>query len=641
MLKGIFSKELEEIEQLIVRGKYSIAQERINLIMGNERATDEEKIRCKISKAQIHLETFPYSEVIKYGEEAFERSKKLNNKQLMFDSAIVLPNAYSRAGEFKLRTEKVKLANQILNSFDDKKSEEYLKRKAKLLVIPEDSFHTSVEEAEESIDISKRLGLDLQLANSYRNLSSSYVQSGEYKKAQIYAQKALELAEKLEYFTEIDFSIYILAAINLHMGELDLALDYMLRSISICEETGDHYSFAAIYSQLGYLYWLRRDLKTSLNYYQKSLESFKEAKIIGTRQYPWTLLRMNLVLIEMEKYDEAFQNLEKIEFLYLLKDRLIFKKIYYLAKAILLKTKQEENSWREAITLLEEVAYDETVNLGPHGLIMFHLCDSYLKVIQKTNDTEIYEKLKNSVKFLKKMAEQQKSYILLTQSLLLESKIKLIDFNIEESQYLLEKAQSLAEEKGLTKLAKIISNEFDILLDQLSTWEDMSKYLPSLEERFEFTHIEDYLNRMMREFIIHESVVDEQESPQFFLILDKEGSILFSEQFNDLKFEKELLQEILSTIDAIKSDESLSSELIKRIKYRNYTLAINLQGDLLLIYAFIGKSYHALKKHRLFIDEFKSFTSPWNVFFEKRKENKELTFSDRKQLSEYLENFFF
>ena len=144
-MKGIFAKELEEIEQLIVRGKYNIAQERIDSIIDKERATEEERIKCKIYKAQIHFETFPYSEVIKYGEEAFEESKKLNNKQLMFDSLVFLPIAYFRAGEFKLRTEKVKLANTILNSFDDKNSEEYLKRKAKLLLMSEDSSHTSVE----------------------------------------------------------------------------------------------------------------------------------------------------------------------------------------------------------------------------------------------------------------------------------------------------------------------------------------------------------------------------------------------------------------------------------------------------------------------------------------------------------------
>ncbi len=639
-MNGIFAKELEEIEQLIVRGKYNIAQERIDGIIGKEVATKEEKIRCKIYRAQIHFETFPYSEVIKYGEEAFEESKKLNNKQLMFDSVIVLPIAYYRAGEYDLRKERVKLASQILDSFDDKNSDEYLKRKARLLLMQGDSFSSSSANIEESIDISKRLGLDFQLANSYRNLSTSYVWSGELKKALIYAQKTLELADRLEYYNEINFSISILAAINLHMGELDMALDYFLKSISICEETGDHYSFASAYMDLGYLYWLRRDLKTALNYYQKSLKSFKEAKIVGTRHYPWSLLRMNLVLIEMERYEEAFQNLEQIELLFLIKDKPIFKKIYYLAKAILLKTQQEETSWSEAITLLEEVAHDETVHLEVNGLVIFHLCDSYLKVIQKTNDIEVYEKLKNSVKFLKKMAEQQRSYILLAQSLLLQSKLELIEFNMKEGQSLLDRAQSIAEDKGIVNLAKIISNEYDILLDQLSKWEGMSTYLPSLEERFEFTHVEELLSKMIRNNVTFIDLVDEKESPNFFLILNQKGSVVFSEAFSDISLEDELLQGILTSINEYKTSEALNDATIKRLKYLNYTIAINSQKDLLLIYTFIGKSYYALKKLKQLIEEFRSFTSEWHTYFEKIKDNIELSLEERIKLTEYMESVF-
>jgi len=639
-MNGIFAKELEEIEQLIVIGKYNLALERIDSIVDKEKASREEKIRCKIYKSQIYLETFPYSEIVKYGEEAFEESKKLNNKQLMFDSLLALPIAYFRAGEYELRKDKVKLAGEILDSFDDKESEDYLKRKAGLLLMQGDTFASSLVKIEESIAISKRLGLDRQLADSYMQLSSSYLWSGELRKAFIYAQNSLEICEKLEYYYGHSNHLFTVAVIHLHKGELDIAQDYFLKCISIFEEINDSYSFACTYMDLGYLYWLRRDLKTALDYYQKSLIFFKEAKIVGTRHFPWTLFRMNLVLIEMEKYDEAFQNLEQIEFLYLLKAKPIFKKIYYLAKAVLLKTKPEETSWRGVITLLEEVADDETVHLELNGLVVFHLCDAYLKEIQKSNDLEIYEKLRNRVKNLTQMAEQQKSYILLAQSLLIQSKLELIDFNTNEGRILLEKAQNLAEEKGITNLAKVISNEYDILLSQLSKWEEMSTYLPSLEERFEFTHIEDLLGTMLKNNITYIDLVDEGESPYFFLIMNQEGSVLFSEAFSDLSLDDELLGGILNSIEEFKSSGLLNDDTIKRLKYQNYTIAINSQEDLLLIYTFIGKSYHALQKFRLLFEEFRSFTSDWNIYFEKIKENEELSLSERMELSKYLESVF-
>ncbi|OLS32470.1 MAG: hypothetical protein HeimAB125_08680 [Candidatus Heimdallarchaeota archaeon AB_125] len=639
-MKGVFLKELEEIESLINSGKYDKALNQIDLVSSQDAISAEEKISCTIFKYRIYSELSKYAEAIKLGEKAFEESQKLNSKFLMFDSLIYSPYIYFLAGEYELRKEKVKLAGQILDSFEDRDSSDFFLRKARFLTMKSDSFEQSLENLEESIKISTKFGFDKILVDSYQMLANSYIWSGEITKSIRLNQKALDLSMKIEYYWGINCAIHGLAVNYMHKGELDLALDYFLRGKSLIEDIDDPHGEACLFLDLGYLYWLKKDLKSALEYYRKSVSIFKEAKIVSTRHLPWTLFRMNLVLIEMEKYEEAHKNLEQIELMFLMKDKPIFRLIYYLAKAVLLKTNTDNESWDEATILLEKVAEEEIVYLELNGLVIFNLCDVYLKEIQKSNDLEVFGKLKDRIMKLTEMAREQKSHILLIQALLLQSKLELIDLDIESSQSLLEKAQTLAEEKGIIKLAKVVSNEYDILLDQLSTWEDMSKYLPSLEERFEFTHIEDYLNRMMRNYIIHDDVVDEEESPLFFLILDKKGSILFSELFNDLALEEELLQEILSVIASFKTKESLTSEIIKRIKFRNYTIAINLQGDQLLAYAFIGKSYHALKKLRLLIDEFKTFTSQWNVFFEKIKDNKELTFSDRKQLSEYLESIF-
>ena len=639
-MKGIFVKELEDIESLIDKGKYRLALEKIDSLSAQKAITTEEKIKCKILKYRINAETSKFDEAIKLGEEAFEESKKLNNKTLMFDSLEFSPYIYFLAGEYELRKEKIKLAGEILESLEDKDSSVYFLRKAQFLTMKRDSFEQSIENLNESIEISKKFRFKKQMVDSYSSLSDSYVWSGDITKSIRLLQQTLDLSKKLEYYWGITSSIFSLAALYMHKGELELAQDYLFQTKTLIEEGDDTYFIACLYLDLGYLYWLKRDLKTALDYYKKSVSSFKEAKVVSTRHLPWTLFRMNLVLIEMEQYEEAYKNLEQIELIYLMKKKPVFKLIYHLAKAVLLKTRTDDESWDEATSLLEEVANEELVYLELNGLVTFHLCDLYFKRIQTSDDLDAYGKLKNQILKLTEMAKEQRSNILLVQALLLQSKLELIDLNIEESQSLLDRAQFLAEEKGITKLAKIVSNEYDILLDQLSTWEDMSKYLPSLEERFEFTHIEDYLNRMMRDYIIHESIVDEEESSQFFLILDTEGSILFSEFFSDLKPEEEILQEILSVLNVFKSDESITPESIKRIKVRNYSLAINLQGDQLLIYSFVGKSYHALRKLRRLIEEFKTFTSQWNVFFESIKENKELTFSDRKQLSEYLESIF-
>ena len=638
-MKGIFAKEIEESEQLIIKGKYDRALEKITVIRNKENASTEEKIQCKILKARIHLETYPYSEVIKNAEEAFSESKKLNNKELMFDSLIGLPIAYFRADEDELRQERVNLMQQVLDSFEDKNSDEYLKRKAKFLLMKEGNYSRSLDNIEESLDISKKLGLEIQITDAYSELCASFIWSGELNKAQIYAQRSLELAEKLEYFYTLCNALFMLAVIHLHKGELNEAQDYYLKSISVFEETGDPYSFAGTYLDLGYLCWLKRDLSRALNYYQKSLNYFKEAKIVGTRHYPWTLFRMNLVLIELERYEEAFRNLEQIELLYILKNKPVFKKIYYLAKSVLIKT-QLKTSWKEIISLLEEVADDPIVHLELNGWIIFHLCDAYLKEFQESNDLELYSKLKTRVYNLVQMAEQQNSYILLTQSLLLQSKLELIDLNIDKGLSLLERAQFLAEEKGISNLARLMSNEIDLLLDQLSKWEDMSSYLPSLEERLGFTHIEELLVRLVKNNLAYLDVLDEKESPLFFLILNKEGTILFSEPLSEVKLDSSTIQEVMIFIQDVISEKDFKRSTIKRLKHKKYTFALNGQNEMLFVYVFIGRSYYAVKKLKTLIEEFQSFSKVWEDLTEKIQSNESLNLEDRTEMSKYLDNLF-
>ena len=121
-MSGIFLKDIEEIEQIIISGKYSEALAKIDSLINRKEISMEEKIKCKIFKYQIYSETAKYSKAIQYGDEAFEESQKLDNKLLMFDSLRHTPYVYFLAGEYELRKEKIKLAGQILDSYEDKES---------------------------------------------------------------------------------------------------------------------------------------------------------------------------------------------------------------------------------------------------------------------------------------------------------------------------------------------------------------------------------------------------------------------------------------------------------------------------------------------------------------------------------------
>jgi hypothetical protein len=91
-------------------------------------------------------------------------------------------------------------------------------------------------------------------------------------------------------------------------------------------------------------------------------------------------------------------------------------------------------------------------------------------------------------------------------------------------------------QKGLNRLEIHLSNEQDALLEQLDTWERMSNYLPTLEERFEATHIEEILSKMLLNRVNYTEVSIEVEKPVSFVIFDENYSVLFADSLSMIKF---------------------------------------------------------------------------------------------------------
>ncbi|MCE7740968.1 MAG: hypothetical protein GOP50_00795 [Candidatus Heimdallarchaeota archaeon] len=640
MRKTIATK-LSEIDQLIVRGKYNPALDMIDAIYDHEKITIEEKIQCKIFKASIYLIIFPYSKGIQFAEEAYFESKEIENKVLIFDSLNLLPRAYFIAGEFELIKEKSQLVRSVLESFENKDSDDYLKRKAVLSLLQGQRYYTPLSDIEKGLAIAERLGIDRLKIDSYISLGSRHLWSGNLTEALHYAKIALELCQDIHYHYGEAMLHNQIAVIYLQQGELSLSKEHILKGLDMCspEEMSPYYE-ACLLLNLGTIQWFKSDLNKALAFYQKASILLKESEIVKTYHYPVSLSRISSVLVELGNNREVLDNIKQIEELYLSTGQHIVKKILHLTKAIYLKSKNIEPDINEAISLLEEFADDPIAYLDLNCWIVFHLCDLYLKKVTEFGDLQSYDKLKHRVNTLRQMAEHDKSHILLAQSLLLQSKLELIDFNMENGQLLLRKAQKIAEDKGITNLAKVISGEYDILLDQLSRWQEMSTYIPSLEERFEFTHIEDLLEKMIRNNALYEDIQDEKEQPHFFMIMNKVGTILFSERFSGKPLNNDLLQGIQNIIHECMCNEGFHDTPIIRMKFQHYTVAISFQEDVLLIYVFIGRSYNAIQKLYFLENEISSLTQRWSQYYRKFQSNQALSPQERMKISKTLEETF-
>ncbi|MFW9996903.1 MAG: hypothetical protein ACFFD4_32980, partial [Candidatus Odinarchaeota archaeon] len=212
------------------------------------------------------------------------------------------------------------------------------------------------------------------------------------------------------------------------------------------------------------------------------------------------------------------------------------------------------------------------------------------------------------------VAEQQNSHSLLAETHLLQSKLALLEFDIKNAQRHLTLAQSIADERGLSRLALKISNDHDSLLLQLSNWEELIERDVPLVDRVELAHLEEFMVRILRNRVTERTEISKEE-PISVMILNKTGICLFSKKFDrSIVIDEQLMSGVLSAINRFSSD--LFSGSLDRIKVGEYTLLVRSEESLLSCYVFKGQSYKATQKLSRFMRYLKNNEAIWNCIKE-------------------------
>ena len=88
-------------------------------------------------------------------------------------------------------------------------------------------------------------------------------------------------------------------------------------------------------------------------------------------------------------------------------------------------------------------------------------------------------------------ASQNRSTPVLVEAYLLQAKLKLIEFQIHDSQELLAQALQVAQKKGFLRLEKLITMEQELLSKQVSIWEKIGEKKPTFRELIQLTRLQD------------------------------------------------------------------------------------------------------------------------------------------------------
>ncbi|MFX0171545.1 MAG: tetratricopeptide repeat protein [Candidatus Hodarchaeota archaeon] len=503
-------------------------------------------------------------------------------------------------------------------------------------------FKPSLEFLQQSLNKYEQENDDYQIVKVSNNLGLLHAYLGELDRAFEYFQKSLELNEKKENKRSTAALLLNLGLIYMTKGELDLALEYNQNSLTQYQELECKLEVAICLNNIGIINELKGNLSQAIDLYNQSSTIFEEFEsrpniamshnnkgnvyLTGgevnkaTSQYELslklleavgtdldtsvTLFNMISVWIQRNNIENSKIYLQKLNEINNKVENRVINQIYSLAKALVLKTSDRVVKQAEAQQIFQQITDEKITQNEIKVIAMKNLCELLIHELQTSGQEEVLIEIKGILEQLLSIAQNQHSDSLLVETYLIQSKIALLELDLNSTRQLLSQALQIAEEKGLQGLVVVVSKEYDSLLNQIGKWDDLADKDVSIGERLELAELESMVTRMIRKKADKTELSEEE--PILFLILSRSGMSMFSKHFvSESLLPDQLIGGFLTAINAFTQQAFSESGSIEGIKHKDYTILMKPVEPFLCCYVFRGPSYYSLQKLQSFSDTVK------------------------------------
>ncbi len=507
-------KELTQAKQLIKEGKLEEAIQLVNKSGKEKTLSRDEKISYYLIKSSLSLYLFQHQDILTYAEKASQESQNL-------DISLQLLDVY------------IQMAMGLIYRFKSEETLEFLVKAEDMLKILTKEPLTELLERQATLAFIKAWLYDDQ---------------NEKDKALEYAQRGLEMREKIDHKTDIGISLWQIGFIYFR-GDNDLALEYVDYCIKYCEKINYKNLIQKCNMQKGLIYLWKGELDPALEYFKFSKTLLDELPKENKNQFAAAQLLHLIGMVYQEKnrldiakeyferaiiikervgaYFSEVMTLDELISLALYKSDLKdaerylkeMKRIsdqennkflnlcYRVNMAKLLKLSSLISNREEAEKILKESLEDKVANSEAKIIILLNLSDLLLVKLGKTNDLKVLDEIQVYIAQVHNIVKNQKSYSFLAETYLLRAKLELLTLNLKQSQRFLDKAQDITETYGLELLLRRILMEQYNLVNQTKNWETLKRTKANIAELINLAQIEEQLSRMLRKRFLLKNAV--------------------------------------------------------------------------------------------------------------------------------------
>lgn len=593
------SKEVFRAENLFNDGKFEEALILVNNLEAKEDLTDTDQILCLLLKSSVLLRFGNFEDCFKSAEKAYLENQVLGNHLYSIDAllnmawALVWLGNFEKAYDLTLKSEKILKTLTKISTFEREKRFAYNLFVKACVYYFQANVDQGLDYAKRSLELRQKLAIKHGIVESLYVISSFYV---ILKDDLDYALEILEecrsLAIEINHPIKDSFIPMNFGVILYMKGDLKEALIYFKKALPIFERNNNINSVGTILNNLGCLYREMGDLDQSLICLKRSLEITKKT---GNKwQIGVSLGSIIEALVVKGEIEQAQRYLEQLEEINKQEDNKMIEQIYFLDKALVLKSSPRLHNRVKAEELLKQIIQGEMVSSENTIIALLNLCELLLDELRITGELEILDEIDPLITQLLEIAEKIKSFSVLAETYTLQGQLALVNFDIKGARRLLTQGQQIAEKFGLQLLAMKISNEHDEFLKQLEMWENLKESKASLAERVELARLSDQMESMLHKRAVEPQEI-ETEQPILLAIISKKGHMAFSNPFTaDMTFDVNRIGDFLTSFNTL--SDQIFYDSFDRVIFGKYKVLMNAINHFYICYMFHGQTYSAQQK---------------------------------------------
>ncbi len=404
-------------------------------------------------------------------------------------------------GEFEKASLHINELNDKRNKISDKK--------IKLLIIIEDAYlnwnlsnHDRtlelIQEGNKLFDVrfDDISDIEAEISTLDNLLGLYHLYTGDLNEGLFHFKLALKRRQRIGQQHMIGISQNNVGVCYYRKGELEKSIEYFERSEAIFLEIGNQVDIGLPFSNLALVYYDLGNLEKALDYFNKSVVIELElGNPINIAETYFGLTRTHLKLNDEQKSYEHVIKLKELDHKY---DYKLITQWYKLSNAIYLIDKPRINKKIIAQTLLTEIVNDQILHQRLTIIAMKELCKFYIMELKLFGSEEALSDAIELVNQLYDTAQDQLSFSLLVEVLILNAKLSLIKSDYQGALMFLDQAEFTSYEKGLIGLEMQVKMEKVALESETERWRQLAMKNASLKEKIEQSRIFDYLKDIRR-----------------------------------------------------------------------------------------------------------------------------------------------